>query len=191
VLPFQGCCGESASRYITAARGNESSQPRSIPHDQRYSQIYYRDIYDHLVRFHDLVESLRDIVTGTMDIYLNSTSLRLNEVMKALTIVSTIFLPLSFVAGVYGMNFDFMPELHWQYGYLLVWLLFIFIVTGSWPFLSGRGGFSSTGRGRMQYTRSRYSLVDICPYLGPGSLKGSSLIRMGCDAPQMQVHLDT
>ena len=69
------------------------------------SRIYFRDIYDHLVRFQDLVESLRDIVAGAMDIYLNSTSLRLNEVMKALTIVSTIFLPLSFVAGLFGMNF--------------------------------------------------------------------------------------
>jgi magnesium transporter len=112
-----------------------------FPMIDQHSRLYYRDIYDHLVRFHDLVESLRDIVSGTMEIYLNSTSLRLNEVMKALTIVSTIFLPLSFVAGVYGMNFDFMPELHWEYGYLLVWLLFVLIVVGMLAFFRKRGWF--------------------------------------------------
>jgi len=73
------------------------------------SRYYFRDIYDHLVRIQDLADTIRDIVSGAMDIYLNSTSLRLNEVMKALTIVSTIFLPLSFIAGVYGMNFTQIP----------------------------------------------------------------------------------
>jgi magnesium transporter len=73
------------------------------------SRIYFRDIYDHLVRIQDLSDTIRDIVSGAMDIYLNSTSLRLNEVMKALTIVSTIFLPLSFIAGVFGMNFVHIP----------------------------------------------------------------------------------
>ncbi len=105
------------------------------------SQIYYRDIYDHLVRFQDMIEALRDVVSGSMDIYLNSTSLRLNEVMKALTVVSTIFLPLSFVAGVYGMNFDFMPELHWRYGYLMVWVIFLVIPIGMLIFFKKRGWF--------------------------------------------------
>lgn len=73
------------------------------------SRFYFRDIYDHLVRIQDLSDTIRDIVSGAMDIYLNSTSLRLNEVMKALTIVSTIFLPLSFIAGVFGMNFVNIP----------------------------------------------------------------------------------
>jgi magnesium transporter len=73
------------------------------------SRFYFRDIYDHLVRIQDLSDTIRDIVSGAMDIYLNSTSLRLNEVMKALTIVSTIFLPLSFIAGVFGMNFSKIP----------------------------------------------------------------------------------
>jgi magnesium transporter len=94
------------------------------------SRLYFRDIYDHLVRLQDLSESLRDIVSGALDIYLNSTSLRLNEVMRSLTIVSTIFLPLTFVAGVYGMNFDYMPELRWHYGYLAVWIIFILIIIG-------------------------------------------------------------
>jgi len=95
---------------------------------QLANKIYFRDIYDHLVRFQDLSESVRDIVSGTLDIYLSATSNRLNEVMKALTIVSTIFLPLTFIAGVYGMNFHYFPELTWKFGYLYVWILFISIV---------------------------------------------------------------
>lgn len=89
----------------------------------RQARIYFRDIYDHLVRIQDLSESIRDIVTGALDIYLSSTSLRLNEVMRALTVVSTIFLPLSFLAGVYGTNFKNFPELEW--GYPWVWLLYL------------------------------------------------------------------
>lgn len=101
-----------------------------FPMIDRQSRIYYRDIYDHLVRLQELAESLRDIVSGVLDIYLNSTSLRLNEIMKALTIVSTIFLPMSFLAGVYGMNFQYMPELTWKYGYLLVWVIFVVVFVG-------------------------------------------------------------
>jgi magnesium transporter len=83
------------------------------------SLIYFRDIYDHLVRIQDLADTLRDIVSGTMDIYLNSTSLRLNEIMKALTIVSTIFLPLSFIAGLFGMNFRVIPGADHPLGFYL------------------------------------------------------------------------
>ena len=107
----------------------------------RQSRIYYRDIYDHLVRIQDLSESLRDIVSGVMDIYLNSTSMRLNEVMKALTVVSTIFLPLSFVAGVYGMNFHYMPELAWRFGYLFVWVIFVSIFVGMLVWFKRRNWF--------------------------------------------------
>ena len=94
----------------------------------RQARIYFRDIYDHLVRIQDLSESIRDIVTGALDIYLSSTSLRLNEIMRALTVVSTIFLPLSFLAGVYGTNFKNFPELEW--GYPWVWLLYIGVAAG-------------------------------------------------------------
>lgn len=98
--------------------------------DQR-SQIYFRDVYDHLVRLQDLSDSIRDIVSGAMDIYLNSTSLRLNEVMKALTIVSTIFLPLSFIAGVYGMNFTTTwPPLDWKYGIHFFWGICFAVTAG-------------------------------------------------------------
>lgn len=112
-----------------------------FPMIDRQSRIYFRDIYDHLVRVQDLTESLRDIVSSVLDIYLNSTSLRLNEIMKALTIVSTIFLPMSFVAGVYGMNFHFMPELTWKLGYLFVWIVFVVIFAGMLLFFKRRNWF--------------------------------------------------
>ena len=83
------------------------------------SRYYFRDIYDHLVRIQDLADTLRDIITSGLDIYLNSTSLRLNEIMKALTIVSTIFLPLSFLAGVFGMNFTHIPGATHSLGFYL------------------------------------------------------------------------
>jgi magnesium transporter len=107
----------------------------------KISRFYFRDIYDHLVRIQDLSESIRDIVSGAVDIYLNSTSLRLNVVMKALTVVSTIFLPLTFLAGVYGMNFKYFPELDWQFGYPLLWGVFFIIVIGMLAFFKKRGWF--------------------------------------------------
>lgn len=112
-----------------------------FPQIDRQRRIYYRDIYDHLVRIYDLTESVRDIVSGALEIYLSSNSLRLNEIMKALTIVSTIFLPLSFLAGVFGMNFKFMPELSWEFGYLFAWGLFIAIAIGMISFFKHRNWF--------------------------------------------------
>lgn len=80
------------------------------------SGIYWKDLYDHTVQVLDTLETLRDMLTGMLDIYLSSVSNRLNEVMKVLTIIATIFMPLSFVVGLYGMNFRYMPELEWRYG---------------------------------------------------------------------------
>jgi magnesium transporter len=115
-------------RIISPQREVMNSLSRDeYPQIDRQSRIYFRDIYDHLVRIQDMSDSIRDIATSAVDVYLNSTSLRLNEVMKALTIVSTIFLPMSFVAGVYGMNFHYMPELSTSWGYPLVWAVFISI----------------------------------------------------------------
>ena len=84
------------------------------------TQPYLRDVYDHSIQIIDTVETFRDMVSGLMDLYLSSISNRMNEVMKVLTIIATIFIPLSFVAGLYGMNFIFMPELQWRYGYYAV-----------------------------------------------------------------------
>ncbi|MFC1938968.1 magnesium/cobalt transporter CorA [Chloroflexota bacterium] len=81
------------------------------------SVVYLRDVYDHTIQVIDTVESFRDTVSGMLDVYLSSISNKMNEVMKVLTIFAAIFIPLTFVAGIYGMNFDFMPELRWRMGY--------------------------------------------------------------------------
>jgi len=88
-------------------------------------KIFLRDLYDHTVHVIDSVETMRDIITGTLDVYLSSVSNRLNQVMKVLTVMSSIFIPLTFIVGVYGMNFHYMPELEWSWGYPAVWLLMI------------------------------------------------------------------
>ena len=80
-------------------------------------KIYLRDVYDHTIQVIDTIESFRDMISGMLDIYLSSISNRMNEVMKVLTIFASIFIPLTFIAGVYGMNFAFMPELAWRWGY--------------------------------------------------------------------------
>jgi len=79
--------------------------------------MYFRDVYDHVIQLADYVETYRDMSAGMLDIYLSSVSNRMNEVMKVLTIIATIFIPLTFVAGIYGMNFSYMPELGWRFGY--------------------------------------------------------------------------
>lgn len=93
----------------------------------RNTTYYLRDIYDHIIQVIDTTESFRDIVAGILDIYLSSISNRMNEVMKVLTIIATIFIPLTTITGIYGMNFKFMPELNWHYGYFLVLGLMVFI----------------------------------------------------------------
>ncbi len=92
---------------------------------QGTTRIYLRDVYDHTIQVIDTVETLRDICSGMLDIYLSSISNRMNEVMKVLTIIATIFIPLTFIAGVYGMNFRFMPELEHRWGYPMIWLVMI------------------------------------------------------------------
>jgi magnesium transporter len=89
------------------------------------SRIYYRDTYDHTIQVVDGVETYRDLLTGLLELYLSSISNRTNEVMKLLTIIGTIFMPLTFLVGVYGMNFKHLPELEWYYGYHFLWLFMI------------------------------------------------------------------
>jgi len=87
--------------------------------------IYFRDIYDHTIQVIDAIESLRDITAGMIDLYLSTISFKMNEVMKVLTIIATIFIPLTFIAGIYGMNFAYMPELEWAPAYpVLLALMF-------------------------------------------------------------------
>jgi len=91
------------------------------------TRIYLRDVYDHTIQTIDTIETYRDMVSGMLDIYLSSISNRLNAVMKVLTIIATIFMPLTFLAGIYGMNFKYMPELEWRWGYPTVWIAVILI----------------------------------------------------------------
>ncbi len=84
------------------------------------TELYLRDVQDHAIQIMDTVETLRDILAGTLDIYVSSVSNRLNQVMKVLTVIATIFIPLTFIVGIYGMNFDYMPELRWRFGYPLI-----------------------------------------------------------------------
>lgn len=89
--------------------------------------IYLRDVYDHTIQTIDTIETYRDMVSGMLDIYLSSISNRLNAVMKVLTIIATIFMPLTFLAGIYGMNFKYMPELEWRWGYPAIWFAVVLI----------------------------------------------------------------
>jgi magnesium transporter len=86
---------------------------------------YLRDVYDHVTHIMDSVDIHREMLSGMLDVYLSSVSNRLNEVMKVLTVISLVFMPLTFIAGVYGMNFRYMPELQWRYGYGLALLLML------------------------------------------------------------------
>lgn len=91
------------------------------------TEIYLRDVYDHTIQAIDTLETFRDMVSGMVEIYLTSISNRLNTVMKVLTIIATIFMPLTFIAGIYGMNFRYMPELGWRWGYPVIWIVMIAI----------------------------------------------------------------
>jgi len=95
---------------------------------QESTGIFLRDVYDHTIQIIDTIETFKDMVSGMLDIYLSSISNRMNEVMKVLTIIATIFIPLTFIAGVYGMNFKYMPELEWRWAYFGV--LAIMLVVG-------------------------------------------------------------
>lgn len=102
--------------------------------------VFLRDVYDHTIQVIDTVESYRDMVSGMLDIYLSSISNKMNEVMKVLTIMASIFIPMTFLAGIYGMNFEYIPELKWPFGYFAVWgvmalmaiLMLIFFKTKKW-----------------------------------------------------------
>jgi magnesium transporter len=98
-------------------------------------KFYLTDVNDHIAQITDTIETFRDVISGIVDIYLSSVNFKMNEVMKVLTIIATIFIPLTFIAGVYGMNFRHMPELDWYWGYPLLWFIMIGIsVAMLWAF---------------------------------------------------------
>lgn len=97
---------------------------------QEDSIPYYSDLYDHVIHLIDSLDTYRDLVSNLTDFYMNIQNSKLNEVIRVLTIISTIFIPLTFIVGVYGMNFEFFPELHWRFGYAAVWAVMLAIAVG-------------------------------------------------------------
>ncbi|MFH0810127.1 MAG: magnesium/cobalt transporter CorA [Pseudomonadota bacterium] len=111
----------SARKVVWPLREVISMLERSeSPLLKKETRMYLRDLYDHTIQIIDTVDTYRDMLSSMMDIYLSSISNRMNEIMKVLTIIATIFIPLTFIAGVYGMNFRYMPELEWHWGYYMV-----------------------------------------------------------------------
>lgn len=109
-------------RDVASLMGKESSaliRPSTEP--------YIRDVYDHIVQAIDSIEACRELISGLADLHISNTSYRLNEIMKVLTIISTIFIPLTFIVGVYGMNFKYMPELQYPWGYGVTWVVMLII----------------------------------------------------------------
>lgn len=100
------------------------------PFISSFTRVYLRDLYDHTVQAIDAVETFRDILASTLDVYLSSTNNRLNEVMKVLTVIATIFIPITFIASVFGMNFKYMPELNWHWGYPATLGLMLLVALG-------------------------------------------------------------
>jgi magnesium transporter len=94
------------------------------------TRVYLLDLYDHLIQILELIESSREAAVGLLDLYMSVASNRMNEVMKLLTVMATLFIPVTFLAGVYGMNFPFMPELAWRWSYPLFWLVTLGLLGG-------------------------------------------------------------
>ena len=105
---------------------------------------FLRDAHDHCVQMLDVTETTRELVTSLMEIYVSVVGNRMNEIMKTLTVIATIFIPLTFLVGVYGMNFDYMPELRWRFGYFAIWGVMLAIALGLLGWFHWRGWIGST-----------------------------------------------
>lgn len=102
---------------------------------------YFSDLKDHQIRVVEILETMNDLLMNIIDIYFSNVNLRMNEIIRILTIISTIFIPLTFVAGIYGMNFKHFPELTWKYGYLMVWIVNLLIICGMFIFFKRKKWF--------------------------------------------------
>ena len=100
--------------------------------------VFIRDLYDHTIQVIDSIDTLQEILSGLQDLYLSSVSNKMNEVMKVLTIFAAIFIPLTFMAGIYGMNFEFMPELKLRWAYPALWVAMITVALGLLIFFKRR-----------------------------------------------------
>jgi len=128
---------------------------------------YYRDVYDHFIRINDLTEGYRDLVASALDAYLSVQANRMNEIMKTLTLISTVMLPLTFIAGVYGMNFKDMPELEWHLGYPMALGIMALVAAGIVVFFRWKGwvgqGSSEDLRPRRDYKAKAPGKLPISP----------------------------
>lgn len=111
---------------------------QTFPYTRQEADVYFVDIYDHLSRVIDTLDIFRESLNGLLELQMNMKSDRMNEIMKTLTVVSTIFMPLTFIVGIYGMNFRIMPELDWPYGYLFVWGVMVAVSIGMWMYYKSK-----------------------------------------------------
>jgi magnesium transporter len=108
---------------------------REQPIFARETHVYFQDVFDHIIRVADTIDTLRDMLGSTMDAYLSVSGNRMNMVMKRLTSIATILMSVTLIAGIYGMNFDFMPELKWRYGYVYALLSIVVVGFGLYLYL--------------------------------------------------------
>lgn len=111
----------------------------AFPYTDEHDSVYFVDVYDHATRVVDALDAIRDNLSGLLDLQTAQRSNRMNEIMKTLTVISTVFLPLNFIVGLYGMNFEYMPELHWRYGYAYVWALLLGVTAAMGAYFKRRG----------------------------------------------------
>ncbi|WNS78487.1 magnesium/cobalt transporter CorA [Domibacillus sp. DTU_2020_1001157_1_SI_ALB_TIR_016] len=110
---------------------------------QEQKRAYFQDIYDHLLKLSEMIESNRELTSDIRDNYISLNSFRMNNIMKTLTVITTIFMPLTFIAGIYGMNFENMPELKWHFGYYIILGMMFFIGLGMFIWFKSKGWFDS------------------------------------------------
>jgi len=131
---------------------------------------FYRDVYDHFLRINDILEGYRDLVTSALDAYLSVQANRMNEIMKTLTLISTVMLPLTFIAGVYGMNFKHMPELEWEVGYPFALAVMALVAAGILIWFRHKGWI---GRGSRDELAPKRSKAKPKPKVSPPPAHGS------------------
>jgi magnesium transporter len=118
-------------RHVSPVRELMAAMTRSESElIEQKTHIYLRDVSDHVIRVIESIELYRDTLTGLLDIYLSSVNNKMNQIMKVLTVFASIFIPLTFITGIYGMNFEDMPELHWKWAYPVLWGVFFTVTVG-------------------------------------------------------------
>jgi magnesium transporter len=138
-------------RAVWPQRESISSLTRDEhPFISKTVRVYFRDTYDHVAQVIDIIETYRELAGSFMDIYLSSLSNRMNEVMKVLTLFATVFMPLSFLAGIYGMNFEYMPELKLRWAYPMFWIFILSIAIAMLTFFVKRGWIDLSSSGGKQ-----------------------------------------